>query len=252
MGELIPKIDGQLRLCLDPKDLNKAILREHYPLPTIEEVATRLYGAKCFTIQNAHYGFWHIPLDEASSMLTTFNSLFGRYRWKWLPFGISSAPEVFQRKMHEVIEGLRGIEVVANDFIVVGDGDTEEQAIEDHDTNLEAFLKHCTEHNLWLNLAKMCLWLPEVPFIGHVATANGLQVDPHKVKAILDMPPPGDVAGVRRILGFVQYLSKFMPHLSDMTKPLRDLTQKDTTWTWGPNQQAAFEKLKKAVTDTPV
>jgi len=88
--------------------------------------------------------------------------------------------------------------------------------------------------------------------IGHVATANGLQVDPHKVKAILDMPPPGDVAGVRRILGFVQYLSKFMPHLSDMTKPLRDLTQKDTTWTWGPNQQAAFEKLKKAVTDTPV
>ena len=165
MGELIPKKDGRLRLCLDPKDLNKAILREHYPLPTIEEVATRLYGAKCFTIQNARHGFWHIPLDEASSMLTTFNSLFGRYRWKWLPFGISSAPEVFQRKMHEVIEGLRGIEVVANDFIVVGDGDTEEQAIEDHDTNLEAFLKHCTEHNLWLNLAKMCLWIPEVPLL---------------------------------------------------------------------------------------
>jgi len=200
MGEFIPKKDGRLRLCLDPKDLSKAILREHYPLPTIEEVATRLYGAKFFTILDARHGFWHIPLDKASSMLTTFNSLFGRYRWKWLPFGISSAPEVFQRKMHEVIEGLRGIEVVANDFIVVGDGDTEEQTIKDHDTNLKAFLKHCTERNLRLNLAKMCLWLPEVPFIGHVATANGLQVNPHKVKAILHMPPPGDVAGVRRIL----------------------------------------------------
>ena len=91
-----------------------------------------------------------------------------------------------------------------------------------------------------------------MPFIGHVATANGLQVDPRKVQAIVDMPPLENVAGVQQILGFVQYLSKFMPHLSDMTKPLRDLTQKDSEWIWGPNQQAAFEKLKKTVTDTPV
>ena len=74
----------------------------------------------------------------------------------------------------------------------------------------------------------------------------------HKVQAIVDMPPPEDVAGVQRILGFVQYLSKFLPCLSDMTKPLRDLTLKDTLWTWGPDQQAAFDKLKEAVTDTPV
>ena len=249
---VVPKKDGRLRLCLDPKDLNKAILREHYPLPTIEEVATRLYGAKCFTILDVRHGFWHIPLDEASSTLTTFNSPFGRYRWKRLPFGISSAPEVFQRKMHEVIEGLTGVEVIADDFIVVGLGDTEEQATENHDANLEAFLKRCVERNLRLNIAKMRLRLPEVPFIGHVATARGLQVDPHKVQAIVDMPPPADVAGVQRMLGFVQYLSKFMPHLADMTKPLRELTQKDTEWTWGPIQQAALDKLKTAVADTPV
>ena len=119
--------------------------------------------------------------------------------------------------MHEVIEGLRGIEVVADDFIVVGFGDTEEQAIEDHDANLEAFMKRCAERNLRLNITKMRLRLPKVPFIGHVATANGLQVDPHTVQAIVDMPPPENVAGVQQILGFVQYLSKFLPHLSDMT-----------------------------------
>ena len=206
--------------CLDPKDLNKAILREHYPLPTIEEVATRLCGAKCFSISDVPNGFWHIPLDEDSSMRTTFNSPFGWYRWKRLPFGISSAPEVFQRKMHEIIEGLHGIEVVADDFIVVGFGDTEEQWIEDHDASLEAFLKRCTERDLRLNDKKMRLRLSSVPFIGHVATANGLQVDPHKVEAIVNMPPPEDVAGVQRFLGFVQYLSKFLPRLSDMTKPL--------------------------------
>ncbi len=112
----------------------QAIQREHYPLP-----ATRLYGAKCFSILDVRNGFWHIPLDDDSSRLTT---PFGRYRWKRLPFGISSAPEVFQRKMHEVIEGLEGI---ADDFIVVGFGSTEEQAAADHDENLKAFLKRCKE-----------------------------------------------------------------------------------------------------------
>ena len=92
---VVPKKDGKLRICLDPKDLNLAIQREHYPLPTIEEIATRLYGAKVFTVLDIRQGFWHVPLDEASSFLTTFNTPFGRYRWKRMPFGISSAPEVF-------------------------------------------------------------------------------------------------------------------------------------------------------------
>ena len=249
---VVPKKDGKLRLCLDPKDLNKAIQREHYPLPTIEEVAPRLHGAKCFTILDAKSGFWHVRLDQASSLLTTFNTPFGRYRWKRMPFGISSAPEVFQRKMHELIEGLSGIEVIADDFIVVGCGDTLEQATLDHDTNLATFLERCEERHLKLNINKIQLRLPQVPFIGHVATPQGLQVDPHKVQAIMKMPSLEDVAAVQRLLGFVQYLSKFLPHLSDLTKPLRELTQKDVEWTWGPVQQKAMDALKKAVTKTPV
>ena len=104
---IVPKKNCTLRICLDPQDLNKAILREHYPLPTIEDVATRLYGAKVFTVLDVSKGFWHIELDEPSSYLTTFHTPFGRYRWRRMPFGISSAPEVFQRRMHELIEGLQ-------------------------------------------------------------------------------------------------------------------------------------------------
>ena len=125
-----------LRICLDPKDLNLAIQREHYPLPTIEEIATRPYGKKVFTVLDVRQGFWHVPLDEASSFLTTFNTPFGRYRWKRMPFGISSALEVFQCRMHEVIEGLQGVEVVADDFVAVGFGDTIKEATRDHDNNL--------------------------------------------------------------------------------------------------------------------
>ena len=107
---VVPKKNGKLRNCLDPKDLNCAIKREHYPLPTIEDIATRLHGAKVFTKLDVRSGFWHVNLYEKSSYLTTFNTPFERYRWMRMPFGISSAPVVFQRKMHQLIEGLHGVE----------------------------------------------------------------------------------------------------------------------------------------------
>ena len=249
---VVAKPNGKLWLCLDPKDLNKAIQREHYPLPTIEDVATRLHGAKVFTKLDVRNGFWHVCLDEESSFLTTFNTPFGRYRWRRMPFGIRSAPEVFQRKMHELIEGMSNVEVVADDFVVVGYGQTHEEATRDHDATLKAFPERCEAHRLKLNIDKLELRQTEVPFIGHVATGEGIRVDPAKVKAIRDMPTPTDKAGVQRLLGLVQYLSKFPPNLSDMTKPLRELMQQDVEWDWGDVQARAFERLKHAVTTTPV
>ena len=156
-----------------------------------------------------------------------------------MPFGISSAPEVFQHRMHVVIEGLQGIEVVADDLVVVGFGDTMEVASRDHDQNLDAVLQRCKERDLKLNDKNIRLRLTEVPFIGHVATVEGLCVDPNKVPAILEMPP----AAVQRLLGLAQYLSTFLPHLSDITKPLRDLTKQEIEWMWGPPQQDALDKL---------
>ena len=117
---VVSKKNGKIRICLYPKDLNKAILRENYPMPNIEDIATRLHGAKVFSVLDAKNGFWHVKLDEESSHLTTFHTPFGRYRWWRMPFGISSAPEVFQRRTHELIEGLSGTKVVADDFVIAG------------------------------------------------------------------------------------------------------------------------------------
>ena len=164
------KKNGKSRIYLDPKDLNKAILREIYPMPTIEEIATRLHGAKVFSLLDAKNGFWHVNLDEESSYLTTFHTPSGRYRWCRMPFGISSAPEVFQRRMHELIEGLSSTEVVADDFIVAGFGDTLEEAIRDHNETLVAFLQRCSERGIKLAVEKLQLCLEEVPLIGHYAT----------------------------------------------------------------------------------
>ena len=154
---VVPKRNGTLRICLDPKDLNRALQQENYPLPTIEEVASRLHGAKVFTVLDVACGFWHVVLDEQSSFLTTFNTPFGRYRWKRMPFGIKSAPEIFQHKMHELIEGLNGVEVIADDFVVVEYGNSLRAASKDHDKNLSAFLQRCEERGIRLNSDKLRL-----------------------------------------------------------------------------------------------
>ena len=154
--------------------------------------------------------------------------------------------------MHELIEGLQGIEVVADDFVVVGYGNTIDEANVDHDKRLHSFLQRCEERGVKLNVDKFKLRQEEVRFIGHVATSDGLSIDPTKVKAIVDMPNPTDVAGVQRLLGLAQYLAKFLPHLSDITKLLRELTRNDTDWMWESSQQNAVDTLKKAVASTPV
>ncbi|PFX31634.1 Retrovirus-related Pol polyprotein from transposon 17.6 [Stylophora pistillata] len=166
---VVPKPNDALRIRLDPKDLNRALQRENYPLPTIEEVASRLHRAKVFTVLDVACGFWHVALDEQSSFLTTFNTPFGRYRWKRMRFGIKSASEIFQRKMHELIEGLNEVEVIVDDFVVVGYGDSLEAASKDHDKSLLAFLQRCEERGIHLNSDKLKLRMREVPFIGHVA-----------------------------------------------------------------------------------
>ena len=165
---IVKKPNGKIRVCLDPRDLNRAIKHSHYPLPTIEEVATRLGGAKVFSVLDAKCGFWHVKLDEKSSYLTTMNT----------PFGINSAPEVWQQRMHE-LEGLTGAEVIADDFLVCGFGDTNEAAIANYDQNLKAFLRRTRERNLTLNSEKLKLRHSQVPFIGHL-TAEGLKPDPYK------------------------------------------------------------------------
>ena len=204
-----------------------------------------------FTVLDVHHGFWHVRLDDRSSYLTTCHTPFGRYRYKRMPFGISSAPKVFQTKMHELIEGLQGIEVVADDFVVVGYVNTVNDANVDHDKRLHSFLQRCEERGVKLNVDKFKL-RQEVRFIGHVATSDGLSIDPTKVKTIVDMPNPTDVPGVQRLLGLAQHLAKYLPHLSDITKPLRDLTRNDTEWMWESSQQNALDKLKKAVASTQV
>ncbi|CAC5382870.1 unnamed protein product [Mytilus coruscus] len=117
----VVKSNGDVRICIDPKDLNNAISREHYPMKTVEEVVVaNIPNAKVFSKIDAKSGFWHLKLDEDSSKLTCFNTPFGRYRFLRAPFGIKTIPEIFQRVMTEIMENIEGTEVIVDDILIWG------------------------------------------------------------------------------------------------------------------------------------
>ena len=249
---LTVKKPGKLRICIDPRDLNKAIKRSHYIMPTLEDILPNLANAKVFSVLDAKEGFWHIKLEESSSFLTTFWTPFGRYRWLRLPFGISSAPEEFQRRQHEVLEGLTGAECVMDDIIVYGCGETMDSAIQDHDRNLTAVLQRAREVGLKLNKDQFKLRQTEDKYMGSILTAEGLRPDPEKVSAITNMKRPENVKAVQRFIGLATYLSRFLPHLSETCEPLRRLTDKGALWTWQSQQEDAFQNVKRLVSHQPV
>ena len=168
------------------------------------------------------------------------------------PFGISPVPDCFQRKLDQNLEGLNGVHKTADDILITGRGSTMIEAVKDHNATLLKLLDRCQERNLKLNREKLQLKCSETPFIGHVLTPEGVKPDPSKVEAILKMERPKDVAAVTRLVGLVNYLSKFLRKLSELCEPLGRLTHKDVEWRWSEEQEEAFESVKHAVTSAPV
>ena len=247
------KQDGNIRLCIDPHYLNLALKRSHYPLPVIEEILPELSKAKVCSKVDLKEGFLQVELDEESSKLTVFQTPWGRYCFHRMPFGITPAPEIFQMKLDQTLEGLKGVFKIADDIILItGQGETEREADEDHNRNLKSLLDRCRERNIKLNKKKFTFKCHDVQFIGHRLTKEGLKPDSAKVKAILSMKKPDDVAAVQRLMGMVKYLSKFLSDLSQICEPIRRPTHKDVPWFWTKEQNVAVDKIKEAVTSAPV
>jgi hypothetical protein len=243
---ITPKPQGKIRLCLDPRNLNKAIKREHYKLPTTTEIFSRLAGSNMFSTLDATNGFHCIPLDEESSKLTTFITCFGRYAYLRLPFGLNSSAEVFHKTLSQLFDDIPGVEVYIDDILIHGSNK------EIHDDRLHKVLMRCRDINLKLNKEKCVIGKDKVSFLGHEISDKGMQAKRDKTKAVLDMPVPTDKQELQRFLGFVQYLSKFCPGLATETMALREILKKNNSFIWEKAQESAFMKIKSLVSDTPI
>ena len=231
----VRKKSGRVRICIDPSDLNKAVLREHFPMNSMEDIVTRLHGSKYFTTLDANMGYYQIKLSKESSMLTTFNTPFGRYRYLRMPMGLECAGEIFQREMVTNFGNLNGTEIVMDDILVHG------KTLEEHNERLKNVLEKSREINIKLNKDTCSIAKPEVDYVGHKLTGEGLKPGKDKVKAILEMREPENHQELETILGMLAYLAKFIPNLSKLNAPLRELKTQEE-WNWNANAKEAYEK----------
>ena len=235
------KSNGQLRICLDPKDLNRAIRRCHHKTPTLEELTHSFSGAKVFTKMDAKNGYWAIELDEESQYLTTFNSPFGRYCYKRMPFGLVMSQDVYQSRIDQIVEQCPGVVGIADDMVVYGRNE------EEHDKNLLNLMEVAKKSGLTFNSQKCGVKLPEITFFGHVFDQNGARPDPKKVEDIQALPAPQSKQQVQEFLGIVTYLAPFIPQLSQKTATIRDLLKNDSEFQWNASHQQAFNAVKEAI-----
>ena len=210
------KPDGSLCICLDPRDLNKAIIQEHNKAPTLDEITHKLSGAKVFSKLDVKDGFWSIHLDKQSSYLTTFNMHKGCYWFLHMPFGLKMSQVVFQMWMDQITDRLPGIIAIHDDISVFG----KDTAV--HDYNLLQLMKTAQCHGLMFNSSKCAICKSQISFYGTIFTVQGMRPDPAKVQALQDLPTPQNPKQLQSFLGLINYLQPFLPNLAAKTTFLRE------------------------------
>ena len=243
---VIPKESGKVRICGDFTELNKNILRERFELPTVETTISKLNGAKFFSKLDANSGFYQIKLNDQSAKCTTFITPFGRYFYKRLPMGISSAPEHYMRRMAQLTDSLEGTLCLMDDICVFGRTQIE------HDERLLKLLRILSEEGITLNADKCKFSVSSLKYLGYIVDAEGIHPDPSKVEAIEKFQTPSDIRGIQRFLGMINQLARFVPNISEKTKPLRDLLRKDCEWIWSEVQEKSFSELKNILKSAEV
>ncbi|XP_062541853.1 uncharacterized protein K02A2.6-like [Armigeres subalbatus] len=235
----VPKGKNDFRLVVNMRAPNKAIKREYFRMPVIEEMKIKLHGAKFFTkldLRNAY-----LELCTESRDLTTFLTENGMYRFTRLMFGVNCAPEIFQREMCRLLEGVDNKIVYIDDVLIYAD------TIEKLRTTTGEVLRIIRANNLTLNEEKCEFDKDFTTFLGHGLDANGFHVDEAKVKAIRRFRPPSTVSELKSFLGLASYVSPYIQDFADISSPLWFATT-NKNWCWGPEQLTAFEAVKGRIT----
>ena len=244
----VKKKDGTWRLCIDYRQLNKVTIQKKYPLPRIDDLFDQLQGAKVFSKIDLRSGYHQLRIRESDIPKTAFKTRYGHYEFLVMSFGLTNAPRAFMDLMNQVFRPYldRFVIVFINDILVYSRSEL------DHERHLGFVLQTLKRHQLYAKFNKCEFWLSRVGFLGHVVSADGIYVDPHKVEAVANWEQPTTVTEVRSFLGLAGYYRRFVEGFSKIAGPLHGLTRKGVKFEWTDRCEGSFQTLKEKLTSAPV
>ena len=245
---VVPKKDGSQRICIDYRKLNQTLVKDSFPLPRIEDLFATLGKARFFSCLDLKSSYWQIEMAPQDREKTAFCTRTQLLEFNVLPFGICSAPSLFQRAISKVLHGVEGKFAVAylDDILVFS------RTYEEHLKHIEDVFNRLGAANFSLNKSKCHFVKAEIDYLGHVISSNGIRPNPEKVRAIQTLDPPTNVKGVRSFLGMAGYYRNFIPQFSAIARPLTKLTKKNVHFDWCDEAQRSFEYLKAKLVTAPI
>jgi len=245
---LVRKKDGSWWFCVDYRKLNSVTIQDAYPLPRIDESLDALAGSKYFSTLDLLSGYWQVLLSPEPQEKAAFITRDGLWRWKVLPFGLTSAPATFQRLMEQVLNGLHWkiLLVYLDDVIVISPD------FQTHISHLREVFERLRGAGLKHKPSKCTLLQPEVKYLEHIVGRHGVATDPEKVRAVEDWVTPQYLTGLRAFLGLVGYYRQYISDFAGLAQPLNRLTAKGVTWQWTSVEQRAFDCLKGRLLEAPI
>ena len=243
------KSDGTVRVCGDYKlTVNKVSKLDGYPTTKLEDLYTKLVGGQTFTELDLSYAYEQMLVDKNCKEFLTINTHKGRlHRYNRLPYGVASAPGIFQRTMEGLLQGIPSTGGLLDNFLITG------PSTEEHLDNIEKVLRRLLEVGLRFKAVIKCQFTkPVLECLGHRVDAEGFHPVEAKVKAIQEAPAPKNPTELKSFLGMLNFYGKFIPNLSSILDPLHSLLRKDVVWKWEVEQQEAFDKAKNQLQSSDV
>lgn len=245
---VVKKKDGTIRLCIDFRQLNKILLNDNEPIPRVDVIFGQLGKARYFSKFDFAKGYWQVPMHEESKAMTAFSTSAGLYQFRFMPFGIKTAPAVFNRLMRKVVADIPHIYFYFDDVLVATETWTE------HVATLEAFLQRVSESGLTIRPTKSEIGQRSVKFLGHHVENGIIKPQIETLDKIRAAKRPQTKKEVRSFLGLTGYYRDFVHKYSEIAGPLTELTKKraPNKVIWGVQEQKAFDALKTMLSTQPV
>lgn len=245
---LVKKKNGENRLCVDYRALNKKTVKDSYPMPVIDDQLDRLNGKRYFTSLDLKSGYYQIPMSRESRHLTAFVTPDGHYEYTRMPFGLVNAPAVFQHMINKALGKDRyDLAMPYLDDLLSPAATIDEGLIK-----LKRILNSLRQAGLTLNINKCFFFETTLDYLGYELSENGLRPGKRKIDAVALFPVPTTVHQVRQFVGLASFFRRFIPNFASIAKPLTTLTKANTPWIWSEAQNKAFESLKEKLTERPI